>query len=92
MNSTRTLAIVAVLTAATLVVGTGTLGITTTASSIAFAYNMKKPVQDTNNNKEGDSSTTTTCIDDKPCVTKNCKINEPCKNTITLDSTNTDDN
>jgi hypothetical protein len=91
MNNTRTLAVVAVLMAAILVVGTGTLGITTT-SSIAFAYNMKKPVQDTNNNKEGGSSTTTTCIDDKPCVTKNCKINEPCNNTITLDSTNTDDN
>jgi hypothetical protein len=90
MNSTRTLAIVAVLMAATLVVGAGTLGITT-ASSIAFAYNMKKLVQDSNN-KEGDSSTTTTCIDDKPCVTKNCKINEPCNNTITLDSTNSDDN
>jgi len=90
MNSTRPLAIVAVLTAATLLAGVGTLGITIT-SSIAFAYNMKNPGQDTNN-KEGDSSTTTTCIDDKPCITKNCIINEPCNNTITLNSTNADDN
>jgi len=88
MNNTKNLTSAIILMAAIFVVGAGTLA--ATMPSAAFAY-TNKPGQNAYN-KGGSESTSTICIDDKPCVTTTCIDNEPCNKTLTTNSTNTDDN
>jgi hypothetical protein len=82
MNNTRTLAIVAVLMAATLVVGTFAA---TAATQSAFAYSQKKPDKARDNgsgNRNGNTITALKCQNKGFASGWDTKVNQECENTI----------